>query len=327
MFAPGSIWNDTDDQPIQAHGGGILYDQGVYYWFGENKNGPTFLSPAGLERVDIVGISCYSSSDLVHWRNEGIVLPAVVDQPEHDLHAGKVVERPKVLYNARTRTYVMWFHVDTYDYTYARAGVAISDRATGPYHYLGSFAPCGTDCRDLTIFQDDDGIAYIVFASEWNRNLTIAQLTDDYRSTGPAFIKAFSTPHRSKGREAPAVFKNNGYYYLITSGCTGWAANAAECAVAPSLFGPWQVLGNPCTGQQAECTFDSQGTFVLPVSGYEGEFLFLADRWNPSNLSDSRYVWLPLRMHAGIPSITWHKTWDFSVFRDSQKRFPGSEGK
>lgn len=315
MFAPGSIWRDTDGQPIQAHGGGILYNQGVYYWFGENKNGPTIIA-GDVARVDVIGISCYSSTDLLHWQNEGIVLPAVQDEPEHDLFPTKVVERPKVIYNRQTHTYVMWMHVDTPDYTYARAGVAVSSTPTGPYRYLGSIAPCGTDCRDLTLFQDDDGSAYLVFASEWNRNITIAQLTSDYLSVRDVFTKQFSFPRRSEGREAPALFKHEGTYYIITSGCTSWETNAAECAVASSPFGPWQVLGNPCTGRQAEYTFDSQGTFVLPVPGYEGAFLFLADRWNPSNLSDSRYVWLPLQMKAGVPSITWHKTWNFSIFLD-----------
>jgi beta-xylosidase len=315
MFAPGEIWNDTAGQPIQAHGGGILYDRGRYYWFGENKQGPT-IEVGGVMRVDAIGIACYSSPDLINWQNEGLVLPAVLYKPEHDLAPSKVVERPKAIYNQRTRTYVMWIHVDTADYAYAQAGVAISSTPIGPYRYLGSIAPCGTDCRDLTLFQDDDGYAYLIFASEYNRNITIARLAGDYLSVQDAFTKNFSAPRRSEGREAPAMFKHAGKYYIITSGCTSWETNAAECAVASSPFGPWHVLGNPCTGQQAEHTFDSQGTFVLPVPGYEDAFLFLADRWHPSNLSDSRYVWLPLQMNAGIPSITWHETWDFSVFHD-----------
>lgn len=319
MFVPGGIWNDTDGQSIQAHGGGMLSAQGRYYWFGENKNGPT-RKIDGVARVDVIGIACYSSSDLLHWQNEGLALSAVLDNADHDLAPGKVVERPKVIYNQRTQTYVMWMHVDTADYAYARAGIAVSPTPTGPYRYLGSLAPCNTDCRDLTLFQDDDGTAYLVFASEYNRNITIARLADDYLSVQDAFTRHFSAMDRSAGREAPALFKYAGKYYIITSGCTGWETNAAECAVASSPSGPWQILGNPCTGQQAEYTFISQGTFVFPVPGYEGAFLFLADRWNPSNLSDSRYVWLPLQMHAGIPSITWHETWDFSIFHHPANR-------
>ena len=29
---------------LQAHGGGVLYHKGVYYWYGENKAGPTYMS-------------------------------------------------------------------------------------------------------------------------------------------------------------------------------------------------------------------------------------------------------------------------------------------
>lgn len=45
-FYPGQIWLDTDGKPIQAHGGGILYDEEtrMYYWYGENKDGPTYLA-------------------------------------------------------------------------------------------------------------------------------------------------------------------------------------------------------------------------------------------------------------------------------------------
>ena len=27
---------------IQAHGGGVIYHEGVYYWYGENKAGSTY---------------------------------------------------------------------------------------------------------------------------------------------------------------------------------------------------------------------------------------------------------------------------------------------
>ena len=43
-YHPGRIWLDTDGNPIQAHGGGILYDgrTRTYYWYGEYKDGPTY---------------------------------------------------------------------------------------------------------------------------------------------------------------------------------------------------------------------------------------------------------------------------------------------
>lgn len=43
-YYPGRIWLDTEGAPIQAHGGGILYDESsrTYYWYGEYKDGPTY---------------------------------------------------------------------------------------------------------------------------------------------------------------------------------------------------------------------------------------------------------------------------------------------
>ena len=110
-FQPKEIWNDTDGNPINAHGGGILYHNGTYYWYGEYKTGKTILpSWATWEcyRTDVTGVSCYSSKDLLNWKFEGIVLKAVTDDPEHDLHPSKVLERPKVIYNKKTKKFVMW---------------------------------------------------------------------------------------------------------------------------------------------------------------------------------------------------------------------------
>ena len=42
-FIPGQVWNDMDGNPINAHGGGLLYHNGTYYWYGEYKKGKTIL--------------------------------------------------------------------------------------------------------------------------------------------------------------------------------------------------------------------------------------------------------------------------------------------
>ena len=88
----------------------------------------------------MTGVSCYSSTDLLKWKNEGNVLPAVND-PASDLHPAKVLERPKVIYNAKTKKFVMWFHADSMNYAAARCGVAVSDTPAGPFKYLRSFRP------------------------------------------------------------------------------------------------------------------------------------------------------------------------------------------
>jgi hypothetical protein len=303
-FRPGEVMLDTAGQPINAHGGGMLRYRGLYYFFGGVMKGKTV-----DQHVPLPGVSCYSSRDLYHWKNEGVVLPPVINGS--DLVPPRFIERPKVVYNPRTRKFVMWMHVDTLDYQYARAGVAVSDSPTGPYHYLGSVRPNHSMSRDMTLFQAHNGKAYLIFASEDNQTMHIAQLTDDYLKPDGVMIRIFVGQYR----EAPAAFEYRSQYFLINSKCSGWAPNAALYAVAPSMLGPWKVMENPTVGSGSDQTFDSQSTYVLPVAGRHGAFIFMADRWNPDDLEDSRYIWLPISIHGDKLEIRWHDQWDLSIFK------------
>lgn len=283
LLPPGAVWTDSADEKIQAHGGGILYYSGRYYWFGENR----YVDPQDGRKV--AGVSCYSSVDLVTWDNHGVVLPTV-PVVGHDLHHHRVVERPKVLYNARTDRFVMVLHIDSPDYRDARVGFAVSDSPTGPYLYYGSVRPNQSESRDMTVFQDEDGEAYLFYASEGNATMHVTRLLPDYLGVSDRYVSILE----SQFREAPAVFKRGRQYYLVTSGCTGWRPNAAQWATADSIWGPWRVRGNPCQGTGAETTFGAQGTYILQVHGAEDCYVFMADVWNPKYLAESRYVWLPV---------------------------------
>ncbi|MEK5397065.1 discoidin domain-containing protein [Paenibacillus sp. FSL K6-2859] len=413
----GEVWLDTEGVPIQAHGGGILYNEKnkTYYWYGEDKT----------EGYLPTGVHAYSSKDLYKWQNEGIVLP-VFNNPQlgedvvtagndlplyldensetyknsgvpydpdrkveiknkdedytgnmkapnntlskhnspariaelnalyvnysneekqkmyKDFNWDKVVERPKVVYNKKNNTYVMWWHQDgpiAGEYWTAEGGVAVSDSPTGPFKYLGtSRLPNVGDkdgnegmLRDMTLYVDEDGNeathdkAYLVYSSEENVTTVIMMLNDDY--TGPAqnekgetlegthYVRAFSYK-----REAPAIFKQDGAYYMISSGLTGWNPNRAEYHVSTQgMFGPWEYKGDPMVNDYDGTTFRSQSTFVLPYRDGNGalvpnKFIFMADRWYPNNLSDSRYVWLPLELdnENRRVAISWQDEWKVS---------------
>lgn len=310
-FRPKEIWKDTEGNAINAHGGGIMYHKGTYYWYGEYKVGKTVLpSWATWEcyRTDVTGVSCYSSKDLLNWKFEGLALKAVPDDPESDLHPSKVIERPKVIYNAKTKKFVMWVHAESADYGMAAAGVAVSDTPEGPFEYIGSFRPNDSMSRDQTLFVDDDGTAYQFSSSENNQTLHINRLTDDYLKPDGTFVRCFI----GLAREAPAVFKYKGKYYMLSSGCTGWDPNQAELAVADSIMGEWTILGNPCTGVDADKTFYGQSTYVIPVNAKKGEFIACFDLWKKKDLADSRYIWLPLQVDkkTGKMSIPWMASWN-----------------
>jgi beta-xylosidase len=307
-FVPGQPWLDNNGVMINAHGGGILFDNGRYWWFGEHK-------VEGKKGNNAwVGVRGYSSSDLYNWTDEGIVLK-VSEDPASEITAGCILERPKVIFNRSTGKYVMWFHLELKGkgYEAARSGVALADRVNGPYRFLESMRPNGEMARDMTVFVDDDGKAYHFYSSEDNATMIISQLSEDYLKPSGKFIKILN----DRSREAPAVFKHQGKYYLITSGCTGWAPNAATVAVAESIWGPWTEKENPCRGaiSETKLTFNSQSTYIQPVVGRPGAFIFMADRWNPDNAIDGRYIWLPILWENGLPVIRWMKEWDLNVFR------------
>lgn len=320
----GVEWLDTSGNPVNAHGGGTLYHNGKYYWYGEYKKGKTILPDwATWEcyRTDVTGVGCYSSPDMVNWTFEGIVLPAVKDDSSHDLHPSKVLERPKVVYNAKTGKFVMWAHVESADYGKAAAGVAVSDSPTGPFKYLGSFRPNNAMSRDQTVFVDDDGKAYQFASSENNQTLYINELTDDYLRPTGRFTRNFI----GMSREAPAVFKKDGKYYMLSSGCTGWDPNKAELAVADSIMGSWTVIGDPCTGKDADKTFYAQSTYVQPVYGKKNLYVAMFDRWNKTDLENSRYVWLPMSFENGRITIPWRDKWSMDEFEELP-RFEAGEG-
>jgi len=130
-FKPGEIWYDDKGAVINAHGGGLLYDKGTYYWFGEKRG-----------KSASEGVNVYSSKDLYNWTMEGLALAKSTDTTS-EIATNGLMERPKVIYNPKTKQYVMWFHLELpgKGYSAARAGVAVSKNVTGPYTYVKSFRP------------------------------------------------------------------------------------------------------------------------------------------------------------------------------------------
>lgn len=297
-------WYDTSGNLINAHGGGIMFHDGVYYWYGEYKGDSTYLYEEVKHwecwRTDARGVNCYSSTNLTDWKYEGCVLP-VSEKNNIDLSPSQIIERPKVIYNETTRQFVMWMHVDSPDYGKAHAGVAVSDSPVGPFQYLGSMKPDGMDSRDQTLFKDDDGKAYQISSSDNNSTICIHLLDSTYTKATGSYIKVFENCYR----EAPAIFKRKGKYYMLSSGCTGWVPNASAYALSDSMLGNWQLYGNPCFGAGADKSFGAQVTYVLKVNGKDDCYLAMFDQWNKTNLKQSRYIWLPIVFNDNVPSIEW----------------------
>jgi sucrose-6-phosphate hydrolase SacC (GH32 family) len=109
--------------------------------------------------TSFINVNCYSSSNLIEWTYEG----ALLSQTESgDTGPGRVIERPKVIYNKMTSKYVLWMHIDSANYTEAKIGVAAGDSVCGRYTYLRSEQPLGFQSRDSSVYVDDDGKGYLL---------------------------------------------------------------------------------------------------------------------------------------------------------------------
>jgi len=282
----GDPWYTTNGTQIYAHGGQILQVGGTYYWIGEVDN-----SGGGF-----AGINCYSSPNLTNWTLVGDILPP---QSSGDLTSNDLVERPKVLYNASTKQYVMWMHI----WNTSGVGYATSPTVCGTYTYLGSSQPLGNDSFDIGSFQDTDGTAYLLSAN-WYYGLMVYKMSSDYLSP----VNVVDGVSTWGDREAPAMFKANGIYYLLASYQTGWSSNDNQYSTATSIAGPWSPLEDFAT--PGTNTYNSQTTYVVPVTGSAGTtYMYMGDSWIAGNVGNSTYLWLPLEISGTSLSMANHPAW------------------
>lgn len=312
-FRPGQTWNDTGGQAINAHGGCIQWSDGYYYWFGEYRNGGKS-----------AGISCYRSKDLYNWEKLSLAVTPTGTKTDDgtDIASGRTMERPKVVYNARTGKWVMWFHWENgSDYGQAKCAVLTADQVQGPYKLQAVFRPNDCDSRDQTLFLDDDGNAYHVYSTKMNSNTNCERLSDDFLSPQPDY----NVQLKGRRYEAASLFKVGETYYGLFSGCTGWKPNPGRYMWTTDIMGTWQAPAdfrasdgstgiNFCVDNGLATTYTSQSAYVIPVQGHDKCFIYYGDRWNSGNIQSSKYVWLPLSVRSGYPAVTWHDSWDLSVF-------------
>ena len=162
---PGKPILDTDGKRIQAHGAGMFYENGTYYWYGENKEFST-----GTKRVWTWGIRCYSSKDLYNWKNEGLIIPPNTEDRTSSLYPSKPVDRPHILKNKKTGKYVCWLKLSGKD---AYFTMLTADAILGPYMPIGN--PHRNDSSSASfnsqvsfIFQAPHwGNFYLVMADRW----------------------------------------------------------------------------------------------------------------------------------------------------------------
>lgn len=203
------------------------------------------------------------------------------------------LERITFLQHPTTNQIVMWGHFEnTANYDLAQVAVAYADPGE-QFTFGGTYRPLGYDSRDLTFFADGAN-AYLVSSFDTNTNMNIYGLTPNWTYVTEVVAEVYPKQYR----EAPAMAKSNGTYYLYTSRASGWYPSLPEYITATDLKGPWtdaEVMGNTAT-------FATQSGNVNQFA--DGRYMMAADRWSanwsPAN-GPNRQLYLPMSVADGAP--------------------------
>ena len=316
-FKPAQPFLDSAKNVINAHGGNVIFHEGIYYLYGEEKE-------KGLSEKTHAdaGIRCYASKDLVVWYDFGPMLSLTKTDPLSDLAFDCNQDRPKVVYNEKTKTFVMFFklYLRGMGTNVGFVGVATSPSPAGPFKYSHKFvagnSPNGTG--DFCIFKDTDGTLYHMTVRKPDKAFVAAKMRPDYLLPEGEYKVCKGITFKT---EAPCVFKKDGKYYMLASGSTGWAPNAARSFVSDNIFGEWKSLGNPCEGVNPlnglgpEKTFGGQSSSIIKVEGKDNAYIAAFDINRPEHPYDSGYIWLPIEFKDdGSFKVLWRDEWDMSVF-------------
>jgi hypothetical protein len=286
------FWYDTDGNLINVRSGALRKFGDLYYWYGAAPNDHNQ--------------TCYSSPDLVHWTYKGIVLTTTGD-----------ANRMDILYNATTKQYVIFLK---YIGNSAYLGIATGSTPDGKFTFLSQTLVDGVFIGDMSMFQDDDGQAYLAYVS-WqtgpNREHGIYQMSADYLTLNKRMF-FWNIP----SREAPHIFKRNGTYYYGVSETNGIQPSPTRYYTATDLTGPWSgetIMSTP----GSTVTFETQCDFVFPFVGTQGTFYMLdGDRWLPTGGFQGDYVWLPYEFGTGLmPTMNYYQDWDLNAGAGTWRAF------
>lgn len=346
---PGQIWLDTKGSRIQAHGGSVMFLDGIYYWYGENKE-----KTNGKGDIWHWGVRCYTSKDLYNWEDEGLIIEPDTEDITSSLHPTAMMDRPHIIYNAVTKKFVCWLKIMNRNGSQTET-VLTADYILGPYTKVREgLKPLNMSAGDFDLAVAPDGKAYYYFERVHSETIC-ADLTPDYTDVTGYYSTHFPHSGPPYVREATAHFMRKGKHYLITSGTSGYLPNPSEVAVADTWHGPFRVLGNPHPDDRSDTSYHSQISSVFKVPGKKDLYIACADRWLPEflhagyddyrkafelafhpdeeirrdidiivsdegldkhlvhdvnrNTAIADYVWLPLRFTNDMVYIDWKEEW------------------
>lgn len=342
-ICPGQVWLDTKGERIQAHGASMFYENGKYYWYGEDK---TYTRKKG--KLWTWGIKCYCSTDLVNWEDAGHIIEPTPDDKKSIFHPNRRMDRPHIIRNEKNGKYVLWLKYNDKSHF----AVMTADTLLGPYTLVNPFLqPYGRKAGDFDLAVDhQSGEAYLYVELD-HKDVIVCKLNSDYTNVTNERAVIYTGLNPPFSREGVTHFMHNGKHYLLTSGMIGYVPNPSEVAVSDSWMGPYAVLGDPHVDDTSSASFNSQASCAFQVAGTD-KIIVMADRWVPeyvmtkerydsfvraigqnydkslkasfkdminmmkspmmgsADTSIANYVWLPVEWEGEMPLIRWRDKWN-----------------
>lgn len=349
-FYPGEEWLDTSGDLIQAHAGQVFYEDGLYYWYGENKE----YTKGELEADNSIwtwGIRCYKSSDLYNWEDLGLIVEPVLDDPDSNLFPDAYIDRPHIVKSALTGKYVMWIKISGTESCFT---ILEADQITGPYVLIKeNYKPMNYDIGDFDMINDEASGKCYMYVDASHQKLAGFVLTDDCKEVAEEINTCYEGLYPPLNREGLTMLDDGQKKYLLTSGTTGYTPNQCQYAIADSWEARMDEVGDPHVGDDSYSSFNSQPSQIFKVVGTD-KYICIADRWMPQyllegdmalrfrnaiahryepdkykaddeamaiygmrpdlercNTSIARYVWLPVEFEDEKMVIKWYDSWTY----------------
>lgn len=270
---PGRPWRDTCGRRIQAHGGALFYEDGTYYWYGENKD-----RTDGKNSIWTWGIRAYASEDLYNWEDLGLIIEPDLENPDSNLFPTAHVDRPHILKCEKNGKYVCWIKISGDEACFA---VLQADAFRGPYSIVAeNYRPLGIKVGDFDIVKEEGGKAYLFMDAD-HKGILGMELSEDFLTAEKEISRQYEGLHAPFCREGVALFERGGKKYMLTSGMSGYIPNKSDAAVADNWTDAFVSIGNPHVEDASNASFNSQISQVFKVPDKKDLYISIADRWVP----------------------------------------------
>ena len=279
-ISPGEVWLDTKGERIQAHGGALYYEDGTYYWYGENKE-----HTDGKSSIWTWGIRVYRSADLYNWEDLGLLIPPVLDDPNSNLFPDMRVDRPHIRRSPATGKFVAWIKLSGEEACFL---IMQADAFLGPYEIVReNYRPQGFKVGDFDIAEDAESGKFYLYMDADHKGVACFEVAEDLLSAEKKASVSYAELFPPFTREGIAVFEREGRKHMLTSGMTGYIPNQSDSAVSASWEEPFISKGDPYVDDESMSSFNSQFTQVFKLPDRD-LYIALSDRWVPEYPVDAR---------------------------------------